>query len=494
MQLHNFKIIMLLILLLATSACTRNCNCEDAFAWVKQTFEENDAGFQSVIDRKGRQTYEAHTQTIARRIRAATNNQECAEAINEWLHFFRTGHIGVRALRDDRPASNTQASAQRFPDWERVDVDLNEFRRYLREKQFAGLEGIWQHYVGSLGIKKIDEQYIGFVIESQAEGWENGQVVFRVYPDRVIYYMCDRSVRIFRNADLISKNFLMFDYDFRNGFLTRNYPRYNDRFRHSVSRISRNRQPYLERLNETTLYLRIPSFEQEYYWYFERLISRNKDKITQTENLIIDVRFNGGGNDTFWYNLMYFIATNPVRLRNHYILSSEINNQYWTESITEEFAQKLNKNLGQLVLRCMYIPKDYKEIIREHFPQLTISGSEDGRHFILNFNNGVLKFPKRVGIIADRYTGSSAESFLFAARQSQKVKIFGHPTFGALDFSNINEIVSPCGNFELTYATTKSVDIDKFPIDGIGIQPDFFLGGIPGYRWVDFVNDILNHR
>ena len=479
--MRNFKLLVLLAFAIVISACTRDCNCENAFAWVKQTFEENDAGFQFVIDRKGRQAYEAHTQAIARRIRTANNNRECAEIINEWLHFFRTGHIGVRALRDDRPAPSTQASARRFPDWERVDVDLNEFRRYLREKDFAGLQGVWSHNIGSLGIKKMENHYVGFIINSRMEEWESGQVKFRIYPDRVIYYTRDRSVRNFRTADLISKNFLLFDYDFRKGSLIRTFPRYEDRFHRSLSRP--NRTPFLERLNETTLYLRIPSFMQEFQWHIEHLIARYKDKITQTENLIIDVRFNGGGTDQSWHSLMPLIATNPIRLGTNYILSSEINNQYWSTHTSKKVVKKLNENLGQLVL-------NYSEDMRD-IENVTIS--EDGRFFTFK-NDTVFEFPKRVGIIADRYVGSSAESFLLSARQSRKVKIFGHPTFGALDFSNVNDVVSPCGDFSLTYATTKSVDVDNFPIDGIGVQPDFFLGGIPGYQWVDFVNDILNWR
>jgi C-terminal processing protease CtpA/Prc len=103
--------------------------------------------------------------------------------------------------------------------------------------------------------------------------------------------------------------------------------------------------------------------------------------------------------------------------------------------------------------------------------------------------------PIRVGIIVDRYVGSAAEQFLLVARQSRKVKIFGEPTAGVLDFSNMNFVESPCGDFVLFYAMSKAVGIDRFPIDGIGIQPDFFLdSSIPGYKWVDVVNEILNHK
>ena len=459
--MRKFKLLVLLVFAIVISANAQNCNCETAFAWVKQTFEENDAGFQFVIDRRGEQAYAIHNQLIAERIKTATNNHECAEIITEWLHFFRTGHIGFRVLKDDRPASIT--STRRFPDWERVDVDIDEFKKHLREKDFAGLQGIWLTGGSrSFGIKKADDRYVGFMLHTYGE-WEKGQVRFRIYSDSVIYYLRDRSIRKFRTADLISKNFLVFDYDFRFIFFTRDYPKYEDRFLQSLS----DRQPYLERLNETTLYLRIPSFMQQFHQAIDSVLLTNKDKVTQTENLIVDLRFNSGGSDGSWQKLMSLIATNPTRSRSVYLLSTELNNL--GSGRTGATLDRMNNNLGEFVL-----------LHSERFP-------------IWNWGN-TNEYPKQVGIIVDRYCASSTEAFLLMARQSRRVKLFGHPTAGVFDFSNMNILESPCGNFNLFYATSKNVGVDQFPIDGIGIQPDFFLDGIPGYKWVDFVNEVLNWR
>jgi C-terminal processing protease CtpA/Prc len=93
------------------------------------------------------------------------------------------------------------------------------------------------------------------------------------------------------------------------------------------------------------------------------------------------------------------------------------------------------------------------------------------------------------------YCASSTEQFLLAAKQSKKVKLFGRVTDGTLDFSNLNRIESPCGDFKLYYATSKVVDIENFPIDNIGIQPDYYLDdAIPEYQWIEYVKNILNNR
>ena len=340
--LRKFKLLAILAFVLAIPAGAQNCNCKTAFAWVKQTFEENDAGFQFVIDRRGEQAYAIHNQLIAERIKTATNKQECAEIIIDWLHFFRTGHIGFGVF------------------------DSNE-------------GDIMQEFLASL------------VTEP----------------------------------------------------------------------------PYLKRLNETTLYFRIPSFVITERAKIDSILNANRNNFMRTQNLIIDLRGNSGGSDDAWWKLFTFISSNPVVLRSLYFRSTELNNQVFRE-FDKNFYNRLNDNLGEFVL-----------LHNQRY--ITISNYHQGN-------------PRHVGIIVDRYVGSATESFLLLARQSRRVKLFGEPTAGVFDISNMNVTESPCRSFVLFYALSKGVDIDRFPIDGIGIQPDFFLGGMPDYEWVDFVNDILNRR
>jgi C-terminal processing protease CtpA/Prc len=100
-----------------------------------------------------------------------------------------------------------------------------------------------------------------------------------------------------------------------------------------------------------------------------------------------------------------------------------------------------------------------------------------------------------VGIIIDNGCGSTTEQFLLAAKQSKKVKLFGVTTYGVLDISNMAFIESPCKEFELAYAMSRSLRIPEMTIDDIGLQPDFYIDKtIPQYKWVEFVNEILNQK
>ncbi|HOI31724.1 MAG TPA: hypothetical protein PLC47_03075, partial [Bacteroidales bacterium] len=76
---------------------------------------------------------------------------------------------------------------------------------------------------------------------------------------------------------------------------------------------------------------------------------------------------------------------------------------------------------------------------------------------------------------------------------SKKVKLFGTTTYGVLDVSNMYFVTSPCNEFQLGYALSKSKRIPDFTIDQKGIQPDFYLDkNIPLFEWTEFVNEILN--
>jgi hypothetical protein len=350
---------------------------------------------------------------------------------------------------------------QTFPDWEKIETDTIAFKEYLNLKKDFDFEGIWQDGTYTVGIKETENQFIGFIIDSQAEGWEKGQIKFRIYPDSTIYYLRNRSPEKTKLC-LASKNLLLFE-----GISSfwRIYPEYDDQFLTAFT----GGEPYMEQLNPTTLYLQIPSFHSRYINIIDSLISGQRKKILSTENLIIDLRYNGGGSDASWTCILPVIFTNPFRQNSVNILSTPSNNPLY-QFAGEEFIKKLDNNGGKFVL------------------------FDSEKYYITQFDT-LYEFPKQVAILVNKYCASATEQFLLVAKQSKKVKIFGTLTGGALDFSNLNSLESPDQSFRLHYATLKRVDFEDYPIDNIGIQPDYYLDkDIPEYKWIEYVNGILNHE
>jgi len=48
---------LLFLFFITPFSFSQNCNCDSTFTWLKETFENNDAGFQYAIDQKGIATY-----------------------------------------------------------------------------------------------------------------------------------------------------------------------------------------------------------------------------------------------------------------------------------------------------------------------------------------------------------------------------------------------------------------------------------------------------
>jgi hypothetical protein len=475
MLIRKFKISIFVFLTLMSVSChdeRPNCDCESNFAWVKKTFEENDAGFQYVLDKKGKEAYNLHNKAIEERIKSAKEVSACRDIMADWLTFFRKDnqHLQISIFPGTviKETFSPVSVLQMSPDWETIEVDTVEFKDYLQQKKDIDFEGIWDLGKYKCGIKKEGDNYIGFIIDYrsdiidyQTDKWEKGQVKFKIFPDNAIYYK-DKSTPKNERFIMFGKNIIYMKN--ANINIARLFPKYEDIYSQSMI----DYMPYCTKINENTVYLRIPSFYSHLQNAIESVVSVNKKPITTTENLIIDLRFNGGGSDQCWLSIMPFIiSVDSVRLKPVYRLSTKLNNQQAKEwGLNESFMKELDSNSGKFVLQ-----------------------SNDEKYTIVNLGN---VFPQKVAILVNEMCASSTEAFLLLAQQSQKVKIFGTTTTGALDFVNVNTVRSPCNQYLLTYATSKSVDVDDNPFDGVGIQPDYYIGkDIPDYKWVDYVNKIL---
>ena len=457
----------------------QTCNCESNFAWVKKTFEENDAGFQYIIDKKVQSAYNIHNQLMLGKVESAKTFMECEKLLYEWLTFFRSGHIGIERLVNTSTQQNVSQTPNATGTYETWEVDIPQFEKYISTKKEADYEGIWDlGGIYKIGIKKDGVNYIGFIIESDVDGWrEPGQVKLKIEQDGIelksTFFMRDHSSVESGEPELVGDNHL----EINGQLLKRLSPVFpKDPFVDHYYKAMYSQNPFLEELNETTLYLRIPTFDPGHKSAIDKVIADNKDRILKTKNLIIDLRYNGGGGDASYAELLPFLYTNPVRTLGVELLSTTQNNQLYLDytkryELYEETQRRIKETYDKLQGR-------EGEFVRTSDESVSIKRSDI-----------IYEYPKNVGIIINKGNGSTAEQFLFAAKQSKKVKLFGVTTAGALDISNMIFIESPCKEFELGYCMSRSLRIPD-----IGLQPDYFLDKtIPQYKWIEFVNDILNH-
>jgi len=240
------------------------------------------------------------------------------------------------------------------------------------------------------------------------------------------------------------------------------------------------KDPYIKSLSNKTLYLYIPSFAASYKTKIDSVLHANEVLLKETPNLIIDIRNSRGGSDDSWSRIIPYLYTNPIRSVGMEIKATELNKEGYN-SLVKMFEANNNK---EMVEYCQKIITQMDEHMGNFFvPEGEKAVSIDSSYI-------KLPYPQKVGIICDKFNGSSDEEFLLAAKQSSKVKVFGKTTLGTLDISNINLAFSPSGIFWIGYGMSKSYRIPDFCIDDIGLQPDYFIDRSVT-DWIKFTQDIL---
>ena len=449
--------------------------CESEFDWLKSTFENNDAGFQYSVEQKGLDFYSAHNNATLARIHSAKSQAQCHTVLRDWLTFFRKGHIGL--------ALNTDGSEVAVRESVVHDFDLSAFKQHLKNQRDETLEGIWQFSSYTVALKKEGNVYNGFIIESSNPSWKAGQVKFIVNdPEdnksaKVTFFMGDHTARQIDTMTLLGNNELVLGNSFI--VMSRQEPRQESS--PEITRYVRllsTKAPLFEKISENTVLIRIPAFDHAFKKDIDAVIAKHLDTILKTENLIIDIRGNGGGSDVSYASLLPILYTNPIRTVGMEYLSTELNNSRMLGFLQNPHFSEEEKQWA----------KDGYDILNQHIGSY-INIDED---VTVETFDKIEPLPKSIGVLVDSSNGSTAEQFLLAAKQSKKVKLFGQTTAGVLDISNMYQTDSPSGTFTLYYSLTKSLRIPHMAIDGVGIQPDYYIDGeLPLYQWTSYTQKIL---
>jgi len=224
-----------------------------------------------------------------------------------------------------------------------------------------------------------------------------------------------------------------------------------------AERPPRRHAPKFEVLSEETAWLRVSSFDRSYRSDIEQLLAEHRAEILARPELIIDVRGNGGGADSSYKRIAELVYTQPVPSPGVDVFATPANVAAW-ERVLPDLTPDDRAAIEALIARMRERPGPWVELVGD----TTIEHAN------------VLASPSRVAVITDRTCASSCEQFVLEARASAKVRLFGAPTAGVLDYSNVVTHPLPSGRL-LGLATTRSRRLPDNPIDGIGILPDVVI-------------------
>jgi hypothetical protein len=463
----------------AGAACTREV------AWLAGHVARNYAGF---ADKVTRATQARHDAALAAARTAATDVRDergCDEVLQRYVRFFADGHLsitrtrtaGTPAIADTSPA----ALRARFADAPRVALSEDEARRRLERlgARRLPIEGIYESSTGAYRVAVLRDDPRAerptalsmVVLRADSAWWVPGQVKATFVPDtapgrwRGTFRLRDHtpvelSTRPVRNILPIRAEPWRRVVPVEAGDLDAT----------QVALLVRPLAFAVHEPAERTLVVQYPNFSDGRA--IDSLWRAEGSRLRDAERLVIDLRGNGGGSDANYRQLLPLLWTRPYRSVGADVLATDDNLAAWRALLADSARMGVMER-GVLRTTIARLEQGRGDWVRA-------SGDAEIRY------PAVLERPRRVDVVIDRGCASSCEQFVLAARESDKVRLFGEPTAGVLDYANVRRVPMPDGTLVLNLPTSRSRRLPAAPVDGRGIAPDVVIPATES-DWIGFV-------
>lgn len=247
---------------------------------------------------------------------------------------------------------------------------------------------------------------------------------------------------------------------------------------------------FCRQLNQHTAYLRLKDFADDIA--ISRVYQNNDALLRDCEYLIIDVRGNGGGNDSAYVPLFQYClpeGKTSASLQSG-IFDSGIEINYTKRNCSHRLRQ-FEDTLQQ------DIPEETRKLLQQFVDEMK---ANCGKGF-LPFGSGDsseempyvgIKTPRKVYVITDEECASSGDAFVNDIRKCEKVTVIGRPTMGILDYSNCSG--EWYDDYVLVYPTSRSLYLDKgIQMRGHGVPVDIHIPWTPAHCHCDVdLNTVLD--
>ena len=458
----NIKTAFLLLSALCFSTSqAQNINTKEVFDNALKYISSNSASINNQILNHNK-AYQKHLKDTKKLLKNTKTEKDVLGVIAYYLAIAEDNHQYIYATDSYFPFKtiNDTINVKKFFDEniEKVNVHPNQDNELLGEWYYPK-ENIWINiqkdkinnriYVGTIikadkiyakeGFVKI-EFYKNYKNETLATFWD---ILFR-YPETSKIRLKDNQLtignhKLYRNQNQID-NFKNTDFEFI-------------------------------KLNEKTNLITLPFFDYEYKNTIDSLLNSNKELLSNTPNLIIDIRGNTGGADMTYYGLIPLMMSEKQNNfpSSHALFLSENNIKNYTDIIRQRQNDKIADSLEN----------NFKKRLNKFQENITFGDFE---------LTEIDKNPENIYILIDEKNASSAEGFILLAKQSAKVKIVGTNTSGTLNFGNVEKHKIENSNLKLNYTQTKVIFKDEDIEEYIGINPDINLSNFPKADWIDILN------
>jgi hypothetical protein len=443
------KYFFLVIAYICTAIQTQaQCDCKQEFIKIKNHVEQNYAGFKDKVSVGNISKYIEFTAQKEKVASLAENKSQCYFIISQWLSYFNDHHLYSSLNAESIEKIDPEKLQADFP-IENLAVSDALIKKL---ENLKGIEGIYTKKgegfsIAVLKNKNSFRDYVAVVIKSSDSKFANGTVLAELKEKsaKEYFFLYNSSNKLAFSTIKPKDNELISGF-VKNGKEITDNENYN--FEAKL-------------LNENTLYFNIPSFSWEAKPMIDSLFAAQKENLSKSSNLILDLRNNGGGSDDTYSIISPLLYTQPIKTIGVDIWASNDNIKGW-----------------ELILQDPNMPAESKPEIQKMIDKMKLQVNQNLNiaEDYIDSSYTPLLFPKNVVILINEGCASSTEQFLLEAKQSKKVTLMGKNTMGTLDYSNLRESNFCEMPYTLSTPTTRSrrIDIGK-GIDGIGIRPAVYL-------------------
>ncbi len=453
----------------------KSCDCAETLQFVSKEIENNSASFaDQVIKSKRTSDYKKHRKQIVKLSKEAKTEKECFGVIQYYLSFLRDAHQKLYLTNDyytfksfDDSITVKKFITKNVENFPIKNLDSKEllgnwyykdgtFAIQIQNNQQKGRKyiGVLQNTIrqknqfwGNRGDLKI-EFYENYKKELYAIYWSFGQqpAAYKVeFADGVL--KLGRSLVFYRNSSQIEK----------------------------TNEVALVNSSFFEELSSKTNYLRINTFDFGNKKNIDTILSNNKEKLLSKDNLIIDIRNNGGGSDLSYYPLLPYIMDkktfkSPIAATSIWV-SKDNFQDYYNERYLYDVTTKQDSINADIEI------EELQKQIGKFEPYVKTTSEIDS----------ITTYPKKVYIIQNREVASSTEGFILTAQQSAKVKTFGENTGGFVSYGEWRKLEIPKLSGWISMTQKKMIFYNDADFEMIGIKPDVELDSSHENQWIELV-------
>lgn len=442
----------LLLMTFYASAQPDQCACSVVFNEATTKVEQIYAGFKDKVNSKTKTAYSERKASYAKFASSIYNMLECHQVVVDFMDFYRDNHI---FLQYNAPASISNRQT--------LKISGQEIKRLIASEK-TDIAGTWQsadkkYQYAILPYKSIVRGYTMITLSHPDSAWKVGTVkaVFTdIKNDHTAGYL-------FRND--FSLSYTLFSLE--NGVLDMgDYKLYRETIANKKQGQQHENVPEIitvSLLNDSTWYVRIPTFMQKDVKLLDSLLHVKRSEIANAKQIIIDIRGNGGGDASPPMSLLQIFGTDTLESPS------------WEYRVSKLYIAKIESRLKGKTDSSWY--KKFKgakgSYIHEKSSVITLDPISTNK--------------QKIAVLINEGCASASEMLIYYARQSENVTLFGTHSSGTMDYGPTDNFPLNCKNFSyfsIPYGRNGWVDAN--PIDKIGFQPDIEIA--PDVNWVGFVN------